>query len=364
MNILLITLFSLERNTSVAISNISITQGLLSLGHKITWVMPNWPQPETVFDESQIRIIRIPGQDQKRDLGFILNRIHSHFYMLDFTRSYLREIKNTYVPDEYYDIVISTSDPKSSHLFAAGLLRRVRYGKWIQHWGDPLLGDITRNLWWPKWFIKLFEWSILRKANKIVYVTPFTYSIQRSEYPRIANKMMFIPLPADMCFTKTVPLTSVLRIAYLGDYNPSFRNLLPLYEACKKLDNVHLTIAGHGPMFPTLPNVDVLPRVPQDQALKIENEADVIFCVCNKRGAQIPGKILYKASSDKHIIVAIESELHDEMYRYLESYHRFVICDNTSDSIFNAVESIRFRSHDYSTPDRLLPINIAKEIIS
>lgn len=42
MNVLLVTLFSLERNTSVAISNISITKGLLELGHKLTWVMPQW----------------------------------------------------------------------------------------------------------------------------------------------------------------------------------------------------------------------------------------------------------------------------------------------------------------------------------
>lgn len=52
MNILLVTLFSLERNTSVSISNINITKGLLALGYKVTWVMPNWAQCETEFDFS------------------------------------------------------------------------------------------------------------------------------------------------------------------------------------------------------------------------------------------------------------------------------------------------------------------------
>ena len=363
MNILLVTLYSLERNTSVAISNINITKGLLALGHRITWVMPNWAQCETEFDASQVRIVRVPGEDEERDSGFLRNRLHSHFYMLDFTRPYLRQVRKTRIPDEYYDVVISTSDPKTSHVFTARLLRHVRYGRWIQHWGDPLLGDITRNFWWPKWVIKGYEWNILRKADKIVYVTPFTAEAQRKEYSKMADKIAFIPLPADMHTTETTSHPDQLRIAYLGDYNPAFRNLRPLYNACSKMDGVSLTIAGHGPKYRSSPTIKVLPRIPQEQALEIEKDADVIFCVCNKRGTQIPGKILYKASSDKHILIALEEESHDEMSRYFESYQRFVVCDNTRESIADALEALRHRSHDYVTPERLLPVNIAKEIL-
>lgn len=363
MNILLVTLYSLERNTSVAISNINITKGLLELGHQVTWVMPHWAQCETEFDASQVRIIRVPGEDEKRDAGFLRNRLRSHFYMLDFTRPYLRQVRKTQIPDEFYDVVISTSDPKTSHVFTARLLRHVRYGRWIQHWGDPLLGDITRNFWWPRWYIKCYERSIIRKADKIVYVTPFTCEAQRKEYPKMAHKIAFIPLPADMHGTETVEQDGLLRIAYLGDYNPAFRNLHPLYNACSKMDGVSLTIAGHGPSYRSLPNIKVLPRIPQDKALEIENDSDVIFCVCNKRGTQIPGKILYKASSDKHILVAVEKESHDEMCKYLESYNRFVVCDNTSASITEALKSLRGKPHDYVTPERLLPVSIAREIL-
>lgn len=363
MNILLVTLYSLERNTSVAISNIAITKGLLALGHRITWVMPHWTKCETVFDESQVRIVRIPGHDQKRDAGFLWNRIRSHFGMLDFTRSYLRQVKHTQVPNEFFDVVISTSDPKTSHVYTSSLLSHVKYGRWIQHWGDPLLGDITRNFWWPRWFIKFYEWNILRRADKIVYVTPFTCNAQRTEYPKISDKITFIPLPADMFFTKTASQAGILRIAYLGDYNPTFRDLQPLYDACSSLDDVFLTIAGHGPKYPSLSNITVLPRIPQDKALEIENEADVIFCVCNKLGTQIPGKIMYKSSSDKHILIALEKDLHDEMYQYFSSFNRFYICDNTAESIIDALQSLQGQSHGYVTPERLLPLAIAKEII-
>ena len=363
MNILLVTLYSIERNTSVAISNIGITNGLLELGHKLTWVMPYWVQCETVFDKSKVRIVRIPGQDRKRDSGFFVNKMRSHFDCLDFTRPYLRQLRKTRVPDEYYDVVISTSDPKTSHVFTSSLLRHIHYGRWIQHWGDPLLGDITRNFWWPKWCIKFYEWSILRKADKIVYVTPFTSNAQRAEYPKLASRIVFIPLPADMCDTETKPSPDQLKIAYLGDFNPTFRNLKPLYDACADLKGVFLTIAGHGPEYHTLPTVRVLPRIPQVQALEIENDADVIFCVCNLRGTQIPGKIFYKASSDKHILIAVEKELHDEMCQYFESFNRFVVCDNTPESITDALLSLRNRKHDYIIPEQLLPINIAKAIL-
>ena len=283
--------------------------------------------------------------------------------MLDFTRPYLRQVRKTKIPDEFYDVIISTSDPKASHVFTARLLRNVRYGRWIQHWGDPLLGDITRNFWWPRWYIKFYERNIIRKADKIVYVTPFTCEAQRKEYPKLTHRIAFIPLPADMHGTETVEQDGLLRIAYLGDYNPAFRNLRPLYNACSKMDGVSLTIAGHGPSYRSLPNIKVLPRIPQDQALEIENDSDVIFCVCNKRGTQIPGKILYKASSDKHILVAVEQESHDEMCKYLESYNRFVVCDNTPASITEALQSLREKAHDYVTPERLLPVSIAREIL-
>lgn len=362
MNILIVSLYPLERNTSVAISSINITKGLLALGHKLTCVMPNWPRCETEFDATQVRVVRIPGQDDKRDLGWVINKIRSHFDFLDFTRSYLREVRNTHVPDEYYDLVLSASDPKTSHVFTAKLLKHIRYGQWIQHWGDPLLGDITRNFWWPQWCIKLYEGHILSKADKIIYVTPFTAEAQRTAYPRYADKISFVPLPADMHPTKTEQLSNILRVAYLGDYNPAFRNLRPLYDACKNLDFVQLTIAGHGPNYGSTPNITILPRIPQDQALKIEEDADVIFCVCNKSGTQIPGKILYKTSSDKHILVAVEKENHDEMIKYFESFNRFIVCDNTLESIAEALRSIRLRPHDYTTPECLLPINVAKQM--
>ena len=362
MNILLVTLFSLERNTSVAISNINITKGLLALGHKVTWVMPHWAQCETEFDFSQVRVIRIPGHDLSRNVGYIRGKLRSHFDMLDFTRPYLHEWRKVQIPNEYFDVVISTSDPKTSHIFTGMFLRKIKFGRWIQHWGDPMLGDITRNLWWPEWIVKFYEWNIIRKADKVIYVTPFTCEAQKKAYPKMEGKIHFIPLPADMYTTQTNQDADILKIAYLGDYNPTFRNLRPLYEACANLDFVRLTIAGHGPSYDNLSNVKILPRIPQDQALAIENDADVIFSACNMRGTQIPGKVFYKTSSDKHILIALEDNK-EQMREYFDSFDRFTVCNNTKESIIEALKKLRNKSHSYNTPERLLPENIAKQIL-
>lgn len=364
MNILIVSIFPLERNTSVAMSSFGIIDGLLELGHIVTVVMPYWPTCETSYDQSRIRIIRFKGEPLKPTRNKIKIKIRSHYGLLDVTRGYLKEVRKIEVPREYFDVVLSFSDPKTSHVFAKRLLRKVNYGRWIQHWGDPLYGDITRNFWMPKWIIKAYEGRLIDKADKAVYVTPFTLEFQQKEYPKLSDKMSFVPLPAEMLpVTAEVRNDGKLKISYLGDYNGVFRNIWPLYEACVQSDFAFLTIAGHGNGLKKLPNVEILPRVPQSKANEIENDTDVIACVCNRMGTQIPGKIMYKTSTNKHILVAVDGEKKEGIKSYLEQYHRFIICDNTKDSICEAIKNIQSSKMDYSVPERLKPINIAKEIL-
>lgn len=368
MNILIVSLYPLERNTSVANSSISIIKGLLALEHKVTILMPIWHNNDTDCDLSQLRVIRIPGQPDQpyHSKSKWLGKLHSHFDVLDVSRGYLKSIKNVVVPDEYFDVILSLADPKVSHVYTSELIRlkKIRYGRWIQHWGDPITGDFTRHYWWPDWAIRLYERSIIRKADKAVYVTPFTYEMECSEHPMLSQKIAFAPLPAEMLPIVECQKSDKLRLSYLGDYNPSIRNLKPLYDVCANSDFVELTIAGYGPIYPTAKNISILPRIPQQQAAQIENNSDVLVCVCNITGTMIPGKATYKASTKKHILVAIEDENYDEMKTYFESYNRYIICRNTIESISETLLKIRNMKIDYNTPERLLPINVAKEILS
>ena len=77
----------------------------------------------------------------------------------------------------------------------------------------------------------------------------------------------------------------------------------------------------------------------------------------------IPGKITYKASTNKHILIAIEEENYDAMKAYFESYNRYSLCCNTVESISAALKEIKEKKANYTTPEQLLPINVAKEIL-
>lgn len=367
MNVLIVSMYPLDRNTSVANSSISIIKGLLELKHRVTVLMPAWPTNDTGVDLSSIRVIRVPGQlDQPYHLkSKWIGKLHSHLDVLDTSRGYLKSIKELVVPDEHFDIVLSLSDPYVSHLYTAKLvqLKKIRYTRWIQHWGDPMTGDYTRHFWWPDWAIRLYERSIIRRADKAVYVTPFTYEMECGEHPRISHKIAFAPLPAEMLPIVESSESEDLRLSYLGDYNPAIRNLRPLYDACADREGIRLVMAGFGPKYPDCNNVTILPRIPQQQAQQIENESDVIVCICNLTGVMIPGKITYKASTNKHILVALEDDNYEAMKTYFESYNRYILCQNTVESITEALKGLKTKRASYKTPERLLPINIAKEII-
>lgn len=133
MNILVVSLYPLERNTSVANSSISIIKGLLALEHSVTVLMPNWPSNDTGCDLSQIRVIRIPGQPDPpyHMKSKWLGKLHSHFDVLDVSRGYLKFIGDVVIPDEYFDVVLSLADPKVAHVYTSELIRlkKICYGR-------------------------------------------------------------------------------------------------------------------------------------------------------------------------------------------------------------------------------------------
>ena len=380
MKVLFVTLFPLENNTSVTISNYGILSGLYKLGHDVTILMPyasdtDMPIP---YDLSMFRIVRIEGMpfDQLRNvpvrqsIRFKLRRKYRKMIeFLDFTRPYLKSAKNVSIINEHFDLIISTSDPKTSHVFVKKMIKNgLRYTRWIQHWGDPMFGDITRSNCYPDWVIKLYERSIIKMADKIVYVSPFTADMLRENHSSLSNKISFVPLPcieADYTEEMYKKDKSTLKLVYLGDYSPSIRNIIPLYEAVKPMKNVELTIAGISSLkLDNTDNITILPRIPQEECLKLEKEADVLVTVCNLRGTQIPGKLYYSAGSQKHMLVILDGDNKEALQEYLESYNRYIVCDNIEESIRCMLYKISSINCDkYQVPCILLPKNNVQQII-
>lgn len=386
MKILFVTLYALETNTSVTKSNYGILKGFLELGYDVTLLMPEMNDELSYYDNSLdlqgLNIIRINTNNvtqkivnnsskyvglKKKFYNFVKN-IYKKFKIFDRTKCYLKKAKEIKLSDEYFDVVISTSDPKTSHLFVEELIKNgLNYGRWIQHWGDPLAGDISKRNVYPNFYIEKIEKKIIWKADKVIYVSPFTLEVQERRYGSQKHKFHFVPLPCDINSSSSVDYSEnkILNIVYLGDYSSNIRNIIPLYNACSNLNFVKLIIAGNTDIsLENKKNIVILPRIKQSEAKKIEEKADVIVSIGNLSGNQIPGKIYYSSSSKKHILVTVDGEYKEKMKDYLESYNRFICCDNTTYDISNALYKLKNISYVYyETPEVMIPKNVAKKII-
>lgn len=387
MKVLFVTLCAIETNTSVTRSNIGLLVGLKDLDCDVTIIMPeidsNLSYYDESFDLSAYKVIRIPtgggigskaaGINQsnssfKKGILNILRKVYKRVSVFDRTKEFLGKAKELAVNNEYYDIVLSTSDPKTSHLFVRELIENgLQYGKWIQHWGDPLSGDISSSLIYPQSYIRKKEKRIIERADKIVYVSPFTAEMQKKAYCDLAEKIGFVPLACDDKEQDSIPEDSnTYEAVYLGDYSSQVRNIMPLYNAFKSVPDIHLTIAGGTDLeLKSTENVTVLPRVSYEKVKELESKASIIISVGNLHGTQIPGKLYYSAASQKNILVTLEKDSFSEMYDYLSSYKRFDICENTTEDIIQKLREIYERPvRTFIVPERLIPKNVIRAILS
>ena len=267
------------------------------------------------------------------------------------------------LPHKEYEYVISVSDPKISQIALLTLLSKgLKCGKVIEYWGDPLTGDITQKALYPKCFIRREERKFLRKADKIVYTSPFTLEMEQKLHPKYASRMIFVPTAN--AFVKIYPEheNDIFVVGYYGAYNSTIRNILPLYQAFDELiGRAKLFLVGDSDLqLESTQNVEIRPRgVVKD----LEEITDLYVCVLNSSGTQIPGKLYHNASTNKPILVILDGDRRERMKEYLESFNRFIICQNDKESIISAINSIIENKAVYEPCKLLDPVTIANKII-
>lgn len=391
MRVLVVSLYALEMNTSVSKSSYNIIQGLIDCGNDVTILMPKIDSRLSYYDDTysklSAKVIRIPDSGLGNKIAVTANvkQNNKKNRLLDYFRTIYKKmsvfgkskayIKSIYQIDDlepYYDIIISVSDPKATHLFTRKLIKKtVKCGKWIQHWGDPMALDISAKYAYPKFYIEYLEKKLIAGASKIVYVSPFTLEEQKKKYKKYAEKMEFVPLPCDVstCSDETNDLMRRdrgLNVSYLGDYSSNIRNIMPLYKACSELPFVNLTVAGNSDLhLDSTENIKILPRISQKNVKKIEDKTDVIISVGNLTGTQIPGKIYYSASGNKHILVLLDGEKKDKMKEYIDSFDRYITCQNEEAAIRQILTELN--NHNdvrYTTPERLKQVQVALDILA
>ena len=407
MKVLFVSMVAFETNASATIQNKGIIRGLSALNYDIDIVTLEPDQNAISFDDSMNDIKQLvnntyyikadwkyallrakkkndktkTGENNIRKLSGILlqkirvfiKKLYDQISIFDAQKINVKGISKIQADYSKYDLIISSSDPKSSHLLALRILEKSKNckAKWIQYWGDPMLHDITRKSDWRDRIVKYYEKKLISKADRVIYASPLTLKVQRDTFPDLAHKMdyanqIYANVQNNISESINRKDESQISVGYFGAYKSTVRNILPLYNAAKA-KGFKLTICGPSDIqLQSTDNIRVLGELPYNEATKLESESDILICLCNKRGTQIPGKIYYCTAYKKPIIVIIDGEYRKELKEFLKSFNRFILCENEEESIIKAIEKAKkqIKVDRYELSDQLKPKYMAGKIIS
>lgn len=384
MKILYVTSVPLEYNSSANMRNRALIRGLAELGHEISTLSSD-------FDRNSIYIDNVNNDDNihkrywiklgniqsnitnniksersiKRRIKGILYKVYTKFSIYDPRKSLVKKIDEDTIEDKF-DLIISSSDPKSSHLLVEKLIKSNPKitKRWIQYWGDPFSGDINKNTIIPEKFIKNEEKRLISLCDKVVYVSPFTLQKQQVKYKEHKDKMSFIPIP--YIKEKIYPETKneKVTLGYFGDYNSKDRNIDPLYRAICEDKDLYLNICGNSDIkLESKENILIQTRQKTEEIEKLEQKSDILVCICNKSGTQIPGKIYHYAATNKKILIILDGEYSNQMKEYFDGFNRFIICKNDKSSIIQTINSIKNSNIKYKAMECFNSVNVAKEFL-
>ena len=402
MNVLVITGCCLKENTSANLCHRSYINGFLKLGHTVDLV--SFSENGIVIDESivlpKVRkhyvfngvslYERLAGKkanktpnssisedfiEKTSDVVSLKSKIFS-LAKTAFRKSYgiynpsivwFRNGKKLKI-DEKYDLVVSLSYPQVSHLLTAYLINkeRIKTKRWIQLWEDPWTTDLGNRDNYNK-CLKA-ESKLLSTCKEIIYVSPITLKIQQDLFSKSKQNMKWFPLPSyyetellDYNFPRN-------HYGYFGDYSSGIRNLVPFYNVAVEMGVVTYICGSSNKPFTSEANVSVYPRMPLDELKKYEDNTNVLICLFNLKGGQIPGKIYQYASTNKIVLVILDGTDEEKkvLKDYFSKYNRFIFCNNDEESIKSAISNIE--NHNlYGVSSEPLtcfsPQSIVKQII-
>lgn len=402
--ILYVTMDSLEQNSSANIRNIGLIKGLLEIGYSVDTFSVEKDSTSIRYDEdckidaivseryyfkasriySKFRTKKTPGgveqlgeDDFKRKgnlLKTIIKKILPSISPYDIQRVNVCNVKNNICHLSKYEYVISSSDPKSAHLIVRRLLKGAKSKPlWIQYWGDPFFSDVTQKSGKISGFRRYkAEKKLLSKADKVVYTTKLTLEAQKDRYKKYASKMSYA-VQATVPYQDWIPVRDdgKITVGYFGNYSSKYRNLEPLVNAVANTD-IELILCGEGDGINiTGDNVRLIGRCGYNEAVSMESKVNIIVCVCNKGGTQIPGKIFYSAGHDKPVVVVVDGENKEQLKTIFSEYGRFIICDNSKEEIKkaldNAKDALKYLEEDkgrhYPIPENLTETFLARTVL-
>jgi len=382
--IAIILVLPLEYNTSSMLRCRSIITALAERGHTLKCYCPNPDKNSKYYDQDydtipnvevyrfKKTVIKNEGNSRvanKSIKSLIKKMMLEVFHKIDVfgsTLLYLPEKRR--ISDDIskgnFDILLSFSDPMPAHMIGKYCKKNNPGLKYIQQWGDPLASDTISKTAQPVWIRKLIEESLLKTADRICYVSPFTCDKQKMIFHKQANKMFFLPTPS-LRYSDEPIETEGLSLGYFGSYNSIARNIKPFYEAAKRSKNVRFFIIGDSDVIlESTDNITVINRISPEELGNYMKKINVIVCLMNLKGNQIPGKVYHDASSSKDILLIKDGEYGDEIERFFKKYQHYTFVNNNVDSIENAIRKYSEEGVPMRKPvDDFRASNVASRLI-
>ncbi len=375
MRILVIYGDCIEVNSSASLCNIAYLRGLVDAGHDVTlisadgrdysrdsnMVVPAEVKQYTVYSTTLYEKLSLKKNKENANAQTFIEKMVTP--CLKTRRPVIRKLKKAvfslygvhsiylkfsysgmrFHETEKYDVVLSLATPAASHLLAHRLLKfgHVKARHWIQVWEDPWYAGVDtftqkRPVYWE-------EKRLLSFAHRICYVSPLTLMYQKQLYPEYAEKMYWVPLPAYYTAEKENEAAADNLYGYFGEYSMPSRDLEPFYMAAEQC-GAEVNICGNSNRgFKATGRIHIYPRLSLEELRPIEDKTGVLVFLCNRHGGQIPGKIYQYAATGKTILFILDGTDEEKrtLREFFEPFHRFVFCENSVESISEAMRRIR-----------------------
>lgn len=381
MKILYVSSRPLEDNSSATFRNRATMSGLIKNGNEVEFLTLSPDNSHPTYDGnikleglkvhylSSGKVESIAHFARGSKFFSFLKKLYSFFNheeIYDHTKSITRHAKDIDVSE--FDLVISSSDPKSSHLFVGEILRQNdKAVPWIQIWGDPFASDITVKDNRKRKAMQVEENRLLNLATRIVYVSKLTAEDQKVRYPQYKGKILYIPTPyfEPILFKQPFPQSlEDLKLCYCGEYHSSVRNITPLVDAARKM-NLSLTICGRSDKpVESIGKITSFPRVSAAKVDQIEADSDILVVIANSHGCQIPGKVYKYAATNKTILFILDGDS-DKIVDIFGKYNRYVFVENNTEAICSVLNSInKVRNSVLNEPlSAFSSTNVASELL-
>lgn len=390
MKILYITTFYSYRDSSAAVRNNALVKGLIELGHTVDVQTVRYPSETTSPNLSfgNIYFTDVFNWSSRQSIGAVVasNKFLSllrNIYVSvrkygefpDKFHAWVNKIDLNKIPLPEYDLMISSSDGKTSHFVAERIKRQMPGLKWIQIWGDPWYDDLNYS-GISKLRIKVAEQKILQKAEEIIYISEPTAELLQKRYPDLSTKIHFVPRSYLYEYNYEVCEKDDMHIIYTGTIRSFYgRNITSLADAIAAFNStsrrkIYLDIYGSvdEDIIKSLSSEYVVfhKGVDVKQLGNIYEGANALLYVSNKVGStQIPGK-LYDYLGTSSLVLCLMNDVNDRIAEYIKTLgEKCLMIQNDIEHISESLPELVSRmSKDYQPVKSFSPIEIAKKIVT